>query len=712
MRTGAPPRVSVAMRLANVPTSDLPVQAPLRIAWDSHQIPSVQAASMADLATGLGVVHAHLRLAQLEAMRRLATARVSEAIGPAGVALDRAILLMDLARAVPAIEAMLPEPTRVWAEGFVAGLNHVIAGAPALPHEFALAGLAPAPWTLRDLLAVSRLAATDVSWLVFARLLRARQGMDAAAWQLLWPALQGGDRPPSPERSAETAFGFGRGSNCAVVCAAASSTGAGLIASDPHLSVGQPPLWLIAGLHAPGLDAVGLMIPGIPAIALGRNRHLAWGGTNLHAASSELIDVSGEPMHERPETIPVRGAAPVTLLLRQTRFGPVVSDGILLRAATPLALRWVGHHPSDELSALLGVLQSRSLETFRDSLRGFAVPGQTMLAVEAGALGRAGRTVAAHLPRRPTGPMPSLVCPANRVWSLDDLICATDLPQDEAAIVVSANDRPAASPVPIGFFFAPSDRMRRLQALLASRPVTPETMHALQQDVLHPAAITLRDALLARCPPISARTARARAALAEWDGAYTRGSEGALVFEALVAGLARRMIPPPRLRALSAIWTGRAIIAERIAQQASPAAIKIALDGAARILRRHNSWGAAHRLALRHPLASLPLLGYRYAVPDLSAPGSNDTLHKTGHGLVAGRHQVTFGAGARHLSDLSDPNANRFVLLGGQDGWLGSANARDQVPLWRSGDAIAVPLDAEATRSWPYQMVLTPRGGL
>ncbi len=687
----------------------LPAEAPVRIDWDAHQIPSIQAESMADLAVGVGVVHAHLRLAQIEAMRRIATARIAEAIGPAGIELDRAILLMDITRAVPAIEAMLPEATRLWAEGFVAGINHVIAHAPRLPHELELLDLAPVAWTLRDLLAVSRLAAADISWMVFARLLRARRGLTADAWQRLWPLLQGGDSVPAPDRAVEATLGFGRGSNSAVVSARASHTGAGLIASDPHLSVAAPPLWLIAALHAPGLDTVGLMIPGIPAIAIGRNRHIAWGGTNLHAASSELIDVSGEPRSERFETIPVRNAAPATIALGQTRFGPIVSDGILLQAETPLALRWVGHHPSDELTALLGVMRSDSLAAFRDALRSFAVPGQTMLAVEAGPQGRAGSAIAAHLPRRDAGPMASLICPPDEAWSLGDLLNAGEFPQTDAPIVVSANDRPAPCEVPVGFFFAPPDRIRRLHALLdTGQPVTSDDMRALQQDVLHPAAITLRDALLARCPPTSGRTAHARAALASWDGCYASSSEGALVFEALAGALALRIIPPPRRAALSAIWTGRAMIAERIAQ-APPHAIKIALDRAARLLRRHTSWGAAHRLRLRHPLASLPLVGRRYAGPDFPSPGSNDTLNKTGHGLVTGRHQVTFGACARHLSDLAEPNANSFVLLGGQDGWIGSDNAFDQLELWRAARGVTVPLDAQAAQAWPHPMVLKPR---
>ena len=692
---GTPPQISTEARLANIPVRGAPSHAPVRIRWDRHQIPSIEAESLHDLAVGLGVVHAHLRLAQLEAMRRLATARIAEAIGPAGIELDRAILLMDLTRAVPEIEAMLPPATRLWAEGFVAGINHVINHAPSLPHEFQLLRLRPSPWTLRDLLSVSRLAATDMSWLVFARVLRARTRLDPASWRELWPVLQGGDNIPSP------------GSNSAAVAASASATGAGLIASDPHLSVAQPPLWLIAALHAPGLDAVGLMIPGIPAIALGRNRALAWGGTNLHAASSDLVDVVHEPIDDRVVSIPVRDAAPACLRLRHTRFGPIVSDGLLLRSASPLALRWVGHRASDELTALLGILHAGNLDKFRAALRTFAVPGQTMVAVEAGPHGSTGRAIAAHVPRRARATMPDVVTPPDELWELDDLAVAADFAAPIETIVASANDRPHATPVPVGFFFAPPDRLRRLRALLEAGPITATTMADLQRDVLQPGAIALRDILLSRCPKLPPRDAPARRILAEWDGRYEAASAGALVFEVLTANLARRLIPATRLALLAAVWSGRGLVGRSIAR-ASPEAIRAAFAHAARAKRRHQCWGAAHRLALRHPLAALPLIGRRYEGCEFAADGSNDTLNKTGHNLVFGRHQVTYGAGARHVSDLIDDNDNRFVLLGGQDGWLGSANALDQVALWRNGGSISVPLDPELTAAWPHETVLAP----
>ena len=711
-----PPRPTSAVeRLRALPTAGLPLRAPVAVHWDEHMVPWIEAEHDDDLAVVLGTVQAHLRLAQMEAMRRLARGQVAEVVGPLGVELDRSLRLMGFDRAVPGIRAMLPDATRRWAEGFVAGVNHHLAHADALPYELDWLGLRPEPWTLDDLLLIGRLAAADVSWMVLARLLRARAGLPASEWDALWPRMLDGDAAPLPAGlglDAALGLGLARGSNSAAVAARRSATGAAMIASDPHLGVMLPALWLLAGMRSPGVHAVGVMLPGLPVLALGRNPWIAWGGTSLHAASSELIDVSAEPMTERVEVVRVRGAAPVPLRLRETSFGPVVSDGLLLRADRPLSLRWVGHRPSDEMSAMLGVMRARGLEEFRAALSGFAVPGQTMVAAEAGPDGRVGRVVAAHLPRRDGAPA-GLVCAPGQAWGLDDVVAGAEWPTPAGdGVAISANDRPGSTPVPVGFFFSPPDRAARLRALLRGpAPVTFEAMQALQRDVVQPGALALRDALLARLPPPGPRQREAHAALAAWDGSYGAASRGALVFEAVLAHLAHRLIRPEVLAPLTTIWTGRALIGRTLAgapPEALRPALRLALRAAARALRRWRCWGGAHRLLLAHPLAAVPVLGRRFASVEFGADGGNDTLNKTGHALSSGRHRVTYGACARHVSDLSDPDRNLFALLGGQDGWLGSACAADQVGPWRAGRYVAVPLRPETARAWPHRTVLTP----
>ena len=56
------------------------------------------------------------------------------------------------------------------------------------------------------------------------------------------------------------------------------------------------------------------------------------------------------------------------------------------------------------------------------------------------------------------------------------------------------------------------------------------------------------------------------------------------------------------------------------------------------------------------------------------------------------------GSNARHMSDLSDPDRNYFVLLGGQDGHIGRTTFLDQTELWLEGTFIEMPLRIETVR--------------
>jgi acyl-homoserine lactone acylase PvdQ len=68
----------------------------------------------------------------------------------------------------------------------------------------------------------------------------------------------------------------------------------------------------------------------------------------------------------------------------------------------------------------------------------------------------------------------------------------------------------------------------------------------------------------------------------------------------------------------------------------------------------------------------------------------------TALGLVHARLRLGQMAMVRHLVvlDLADPDANFFILAGGQDGWLGSSTYADQLDLWR-GAYVQLPLRLE-----------------
>ncbi len=703
---GAPRRLTLAQRLANLPLDGAPLDAPVVMRWSERHVPHVAAQTERDLAVGIGVVHAHLRLAQMEVLRRIARGRLAEMVGAAAVALDHSLRVLDLTRSVPATLDAMAGPTRAWLDGFVAGVNHVVDRA-LPPPEFAVLGLAREQWSAGDVLAVGRLASWDVSWLALFAALRHAADPDFAT---LWPRLTGAR---TNDALANALGAAGHGSNAFAVAAGRSASDGALLAADPHLGLHLPGLWLAIAFEAPGLAAAGLMLPGLPFVAIGRNRQLAWGGTNLHALASELIDVTDTAgLTERTETIGVRWSRPRTIRVRESPFGPVVSDAPLVPAppGRALALRWVGHRPSDELDAMLGLNRARDVPEARRALAGFAVPGQTFVLAAAGGVAR---VTAAHLPARPAGEAVAPITPAANAGGWDAFVTSDTLPTEVVdGFVVSANERPPPSPVRIGAFFSPPDRAERLARLLASRPrLTIDDLAAFQRDVHMATSAALNAVLVARGAALGGLGRRAKnvlKAMAGWDGDYTAESRGAAAFELVLGRFARDFLGPRRLAAYRAGWGWRRLLLEDLSGRDRVAdALRRALNGASG--RTPPVWGDIHRLRLRHPLGRVPLAGRRWPMVEAPSPGSDETVAKAANGPVTGKHAVTYGANARWLNDGADPDANFFVLLGGQDGWPGSDTMLDQVASWREGRLVRLPLTVAAARlAHPHETVLRP----
>jgi penicillin amidase len=86
-------------RLAAMPTRSLPLKDEVVIHWDEHQVPFIEAKSDEDLAFALGLVHAHLRLGQMELLRRISQGRLAEMAGPIATDIDRSLRVLNFGRA-------------------------------------------------------------------------------------------------------------------------------------------------------------------------------------------------------------------------------------------------------------------------------------------------------------------------------------------------------------------------------------------------------------------------------------------------------------------------------------------------------------------------------------------------------------------------------------------------------------------------------------
>ncbi|MEM8786376.1 MAG: penicillin acylase family protein [Pseudomonadota bacterium] len=559
--TPLPAPTTLDERLGVFPTEDLPVSAPVEIRWNEHQVPFISAETDGDAAFALGLVHAHLRLGQMEVLRMISEGRLAEMAGPPAAPIDAALKTIDFRRAVPAIEAQLPDETRLWLTRFVEGINHYADGLKRsdLPHEMKVLGLKRRPWAVADVLALGRVAGSDVTWFGFFALLPFR---DSADWDKLWadykrrgesglasfsmPGGAGEDNALAKSAALVNALGKS-GSNSMVVGPDRSKTGGALIANDPHLGFAFPNIWLIAGIRSPSYTVAGAMLAGAPVIGFGRNREIAWGGTNLKALSTDLVDVSGlaaEAFTVEKKKLRVRFWRDRTLKVRLSPYGPVLSDveAAPSVAGRPYALRWMGHEISDETTALLNVMKASSLEGFVEALEDFAIPGQNYLF--AGADGRIAHVLATRAPKRGEAFFEDvLLTPEQSDAWWDEIATVSALPMvisPPGGVLGSANNRPVAMDEPVAAFFPKDERIRRIaERLDAQARFDLQDLLDVQHDTRSLQSAEVNAALLAQIDlrAVAADAAgpwgEALALLRAWEGDYEPDSRAALLHEAL-----------------------------------------------------------------------------------------------------------------------------------------------------------------------------------
>jgi hypothetical protein len=200
------------------------------------------------------------------------------------------------------------------------------------------------------------------------------------------------------------------------------------------------------------------------------------------------------------------------------------------------------------------------------------------------------------------------------------------------------------------------------------------------------------------------------ARLRAWDGHYDEGSRDAVAFEMLLFHLVPA-VESETVPATSFDQQGQwSHILSYLLRDIAPlpadrrhAILAEAAAKAARNMERYARWGDMHRLRIAHFLAQVPVIGDAFVVDDLPCAGSRATPMKATHGLVSERHHVGMGSMARHISDLSDPDANWFVLMGGQDGWFGAVVSTAPRTPGRLPCGLPTGRTRQRRRKWPVR---------
>ena len=741
--------------------------APVEVRYDERGVPHIRAGNEADLYRALGYVQAQDRLFQMEMSRRLARGELAEVLGSKLLDVDRLFRTLglrayadayaqNLDTASPAYQALL---------AYLDGVNQFQARHPA-PIEFDILRVPQRPFTPQDMIAISGYLAYS-----FASALRTepvlttiRDKLGAGylrVFDLEWHP--GGVDTPGPMAAlaAEDWLALNRvaqasqqvldntwappfeGSNAWAVSGRLTASGKPLLAGDPHIGFSAPAVWYEAHLSAPGFELYGHFQPLNPFALLGHNQQFGWSLTMFQNDDMDLVAEKANPANPnqvwhqgrwvdlqlREETIQVKGAAPVTLTLRRSPNGPIITDAYRDNfGSTPVALWWTFLQSSNPiLDAFHELNRADTRDKARAASSKIHAPGLNV--VWANAAGDIGWWAAARLPRRPAGVNPTFILDGSAAESdKAGFHPFGDNPQEEnpaRGYVLSANHQPRPTngvAVP-GYYHLP-DRAQQINRRLADTAVRWDTRNsqALQLDTQTAyGPRTLRVLLPVLREVVSDPGERALLEqLAGWSGHHDVGLVAPTVFNQLLYSLALAAmqdelgavqfknllgtraldIALPRLAAdaTSPWWDNRQTPTVESRADTVRTAWRQAithLDATFGPDRTNWSWGRAHTLTHNHPLGQLKPLDRLFSTGPLAAPGGREIPNALGSNIGPAPWAVSYGPSTRRLVDFADAGQALGIIPLGQSGVLFDRHYRDQAQDYIAGRYVRQWLRAE-----------------
>ncbi|MGB7137384.1 MAG: penicillin acylase family protein [Acidobacteriaceae bacterium] len=733
--------------------------APVTVRRDHHGVPHIEAASLDDLLFAQGYVTAQDRLWEMDMARRMAAGDAAEILGPKLVEHDRMQRILAMRPTAERITASLDDRDRRCFEDYARGVNAFIAShQDELPAEFHLLMYRPKPWQPVDsmLVVLSMVQMLDEHWpdKLAREQITARMGPTLAAD--LYPTGSWRDHPPIATQPPITApgqvlpdvpldpsqegllhdnllplltaaahtecLGCASGSNQWVIAGSRTASGQPILSNDMHLPHQIPNIWYETALEAPGFHVAGLTIPGLPMIVAGHNDHVAWGFTALYGDTQDIYvervndqdqyqgpDGAWHPIEHSSEIIRVRGGRDVTVDLRRTGHGVVISSLIPGETRT-LALRWSIYDSRSSGYPLFDIDTASDWTTFRNALRAWWAPTQNV--VYADDEGHIGYQAVGAIPSRPNGLAGVPIADEQHEWQgyipFDQLPTAYDPPD---GILATANARvtPDGYPTPLTLEWADPYRNERIWKWLEPKDkLTPQDMLTLQTDVYSGLDQEIAQRLAYAIDHATHADTRLRQAadlLRSWNGVVGIDSAPAAIVNAAKA-VFLPMILRPKLGNQWRLyrWAESLFASEQILTSQSPTWLPphyaswddfladvvrqgLNQDHAPRNLA---SWryGYVHPVDVEHPLFGL-LPWFKEWTGTGPQPQSGDTTTVK----QVGR---TFGPSQRFTIDWSNVDGARENILMGESGDPLSPYYRDQWPYWYNGTTFALPFSDSA----------------
>lgn len=465
-----------AVGLAREPAQSGASQDSVTVYRDAMGVPHVFGATSATVMFGWGYAQAQDRLAAMELARRAAVGRRAEILGPSmirsdKVARDRLLNDAELMRMYRAIPVEHQRMMQAFVDGINCMIDEVVRDPEhKLPIEFRRWGIMPERWTLLDHL---RYVASvpngrggyELQNLAFLKAMISRYGEERgrAIFDDVVPVsdpdspttIPAGEdlappRPiPAPTHLALNASGVDLASAAAPTYlppASLRQEASRCLVVGPKKSASGHVLMMEATgdgpevhLHGGGFDSAGFSFAGWGGPFMGRGSQHGWLLTSGHADTNDTFAERLNPadkyqywykgkwemMSRRPETIQVKGSAPVAYEVVQTVHGPVVEWDAGGRVAYTQRYAMRG----GELDNWVGIVEmarARNLDDFEK--KGVERVGWNLGICYGGEDGQIAFWEAGKLPKRAPGADPRLPTPGTGEYDWTGFLTAAEHP--------------------------------------------------------------------------------------------------------------------------------------------------------------------------------------------------------------------------------------------------------------------------------------------
>lgn len=527
-----------------------------------HGFPHIAARDERDRYYGLGYAHGRDRQMHMGLLKLIGQGRASEHLKASEslIASDKYMRWLDLAGDAAEEARRVSAEVKAVLDAYCKGVNDAVR-VTGTPFEFVLTGYRSDDWTPADVLLMVKLigfAGLSQSQGEMEKLIvqLIRQGVDPAWLKALFPAIREEisdsfidliknvrlARPIIPPsaiwRDALPKFST---SNNWAVRPHKTASGRAMLCGDPHLLLQLPSVWYPVAMAGDGDYLMGATLPGMPIVAMGRTRRLAWAATY---GTADVCDYFVEevrdgkyrcgdrwiPLRVREEIIRPKKRAAIPLRVCETERGLIEGEGDA--DGYYLAYAWTGKQvkgtAADSLDCILRIVNAEGAKEARDAFAGLTfAPFNWVFADDAGNIGYQLSGLVPKQPEGTSGLLPYLGW--KKKW--DGMIDPKSYPRafnPECGFLITANQdlnhlgRVAPMKLPISSY-----RADRIRALLREKDdLTVGDMKRIQYDRYARQA----EAFMAIIRPLLPESTNG-AILRDWDLCYDADSLGATLFE-------------------------------------------------------------------------------------------------------------------------------------------------------------------------------------